>query len=100
MLSSLDMETIRVLTEKHETKSNLREVFHSILESPSSGFGSELQTKHQISKLFGNSHGITCSEFKGMEVSKRCKCAKKFKLSFRCLDEGHVHLHRSKLFSY
>ena len=66
------METIQGLTGKHETRSSLREVFHFLFGKSSSGFGSELQTKHKICKLFGKSHGIwTCSVFKGMEVSER-----------------------------
>ena len=85
------MKTIQGLTGKNDTRSNLREISHTFFGRSSSGFGSELQTKHQICKICGKSHGIwACSDFKGMEISKRWEYAKKFKLCFRCLGEGHL----------
>ena len=39
-------------------------------------------------------HGVwTCSEFKELEVPKRWEYAKKLKLCFRCLGEGHLGQH-------
>ena len=39
-------------------------------------------------------HGVwTCSEFKELEVPKRWEHAKKLKLCFRCLGEGHLGQH-------
>ena len=85
------IETIQGLTGKNDTRSNLREVSHTFFGRSSPGFGSELQTKHRICKICGKSHGIwACSDFKGMEISKRWEYAKKFKLCFRCLGEGHL----------
>ena len=42
-------------------------------------------------RVCGKSHGVwSCGEFKQLDVSKRWENAKKLRLCFRCLDEGHL----------
>ena len=84
------IETIQGLSRKQDMRSNTREIPHTFFGKQNQGTGSEPPTKYRICKLCNKSHGIwTCSEFKAMEVPKRWEYAKKSKLCFRCLGEGH-----------
>ena len=53
---------------------------------------SEPESQGQRScKVCNKSHGVwSCGEFKQMDVSKRWELAKKMRLCFRCLGEGHL----------
>ena len=45
----------------------------------------------RLCKVCSKSHGAwACPEFKQMEIQKRWDCAKRHKLCFRCLGEGHL----------
>ena len=86
------MEMIYGLTRKPDARSNTREVPNTFFGKSNQDTGSEPPTKHRVYKLCNlfKSHGIwNCSEFKTMEVPKRWEYAKKLKLCFRCLGEGH-----------
>ena len=46
---------------------------------------------HRSCRVCGRSHGVwSCGEFKQLDVSKRWENAKKLRLCFRCLGEGHL----------
>ena len=45
----------------------------------------------RLCKVCSKSHGAwACPEFKQMEIQNRWDCAKRHKLCFRCLGEGHL----------
>ena len=53
-------------------------------------------------KVCSNSHGVwACGDFKQLDISKRWEYAKKFKLCFRYLGEGHLgqHCNRTRVCS-
>ena len=52
-------------------------------------FAAELQGR--TCKVCSKSHGVwACGDFKQLDTPKRWDCAKKFKLCFCCLGEGHL----------
>ena len=62
-------------------------------------FASEFRAKRTC-KVCGKQHGVwVCEDFKQLDTPKRWECAKKFKLCFRCLGEGHLgqHCNRTKV---
>ena len=84
------LETVQGLTGRVETRSNPRGASHTFFGRSNSGSRTESQVGARNCKLCNKQHGVwTCSEFKELEVPKRWECAKKMKLCFRCLGEGH-----------
>lgn len=85
------LETVQGLTGKVETRSNTRGMSHTFFGRSSSGGRIESQIGNRICKVCSKQHGVwACKEFKELEIPKRWDCAKRLKLCFRCLGEGHV----------
>ena len=67
---------------------------HTFFGRSNLGGIAELQAGNRNYKMCNKQHGVwACSEFKKLEVSKRYDFAKKMKLCFRCLGEGHLGQH-------
>ena len=85
------VETIQGFTTRSETRGTSRDAPFTFFGRSNSGFKTEAQTKSRICKLCGKQHGIwMCNEFKEMDLKHKWEVAKKLKLCFRCLDEGHL----------
>ena len=93
------LETVQGLTTTKFGKPEVK--FSSYREPQRTFFGrpqfklestNECQGQGQRScKICGRSHGIwSCGEFRQLDVSKRWENAKKLRLCFRCLGEGHL----------
>ena len=91
------VEAVQGLTGRVDTRSNNTRgsgVSHTFFGRSNSGGIAELQAENRNCKVCNKQHGVwACSEFKKLEVSKRWDFAKKMKLCFRCLGEGHLGQH-------
>ena len=91
------MEAVQGLTGRVETRSNNTRgsgVSHTFFGKSNSGGIAELQAGNWNCKMYNKQHGVwACKEFKKLEVSKRYDFAKKMKLCFHCLGEGHLGQH-------
>ena len=74
-----------------ETRRSRRENPHTYFGRPNvTESGTERQNL-RVCKVCSKSHGAwACPEFKQMEIQNRWDCAKKHKLCFRCLGDGHL----------
>ena len=88
------LETVQGLTGRVEARSNTRGMSHTFFGRSNPGGRAESQGGNRSCKMCNKQHGVwTCSEFKELEVPKRWEHAKKLKLCFRCLGEGHLGQH-------
>jgi len=87
------LETVQGLTTPN-LKSNYREsqrTFFTGSQSRSEPTNDCQGRGHRSCRVCGKSHGVwSCGEFKQLDVSKRWENAKKLRLCFRCLGEGHL----------
>ena len=91
------MEAVQGLMGRVEARSNntrVSGVSHAFFGRSNSGGIAELQAGNQNCKVCNKQYGVwACGEFKKLEVSKRWDFAKKIKLCFCCLSEGHFGQH-------
>ena len=87
------LEAVYGLTNtKQEVRRPKRENPHTFFGRSNVRIESNAERQHlRLCKVCSKSHGAwACPEFKQMEIQKRWDCAKRHKLCFRCLGEGHL----------
>ena len=88
------LETVQGLTTRLESRTNLRGVSHTFFGRSNSSNKQESQVGNRTCRLCSKPHGVwACNEYKKLTVPKRWDHAKKLKLCFRCLGEGHLGQH-------
>ena len=90
------LETVQGLTTPNLKSTNYRESQRTFFTGSQSRYEPTNDSQGQgrgyrSCRVCGKSHGVwSCGEFKQTDVSKRWENAKKLRLCFRCLGEGHL----------
>jgi len=88
------LETVQGLTTRVEGKANFRGTPHTFFGRSNFSGKLESQVGNRACRLCNKPHGVcACNEFKELTVPRRWDHAKKLKLCFRCLGEGHLGQH-------